>query len=441
MGSVEKLKKSAIAGRAGRVSGSLVAGLLKDDSGDPISPWMDECDVYSRIINGWSVPDNAAMRRGRIFEPWVRAVASRRLGFDIREPWRETVFSACGRFSGSFDGIAYDETGAKLGVVELKTASKRSRAWYGETPRHYALQLEHYKWMAKLDQGWVVCLEADDEVFSDIMSEIELVYRMAYEEIQESSDEFWDIKTGDGVHIYEDDCVVDIAVDVIERRLRNRTINLHVREHHESIDTYESDIVPILSDWFDNHIATKTPPELTGSNGAVEIVRSMFPKNEGEAEISMDDDSARDFVDIADLIAKRSKLGDEIKTLEKQAKQLDVEILRQLGSRRSSTLSRPPEGKERKAKRVAKASIVTTKRKGEIDVDKLIAEHAEKVESFSAFDVKAFAEAHPEIVERYRSEPKVSKRVSVTVYKGGDVALSRFVEGALEEKLHKVEND
>ena len=58
MGAVELLKKSAIAGRAGRISGSLVAGLLRDDEGVTVSPWMDECDVYSRIVNGWNVPDN-----------------------------------------------------------------------------------------------------------------------------------------------------------------------------------------------------------------------------------------------------------------------------------------------------------------------------------------------------------------------------------------------
>ena len=44
-----------------------------------------------------------------------------------------------------------------------------------------------------------------------------------------------------------------------------------------------------------------------------------------------------------------------------------------------------------------------------------------------------------------RSTPLYSSAASDVykrqVYKGGDVALSRFVEGALEEKLHKVEND
>ena len=394
-----------IGGKGGTISGSIAAGILKNENGQPLHPYMDECDVYNRMIHGWNVPDNPAMRRGRVFEPWIRSVSEGVIGHTIVEPWSKTVTHKDDpRFSGSVDGYVLSTDGNRIGIAEFKSASRRGRNWTGPSPAHYVIQLEQYKWIEGMDLGWLICLEADDDIFED--AEAEIIERCGLSVSRDTIEE-----------LNRNPEVVEVAVGVITRRMASGSMVLHVREHHGDPSFYEQAYVPTLREWYERHIETGTPPELTGSDGARQIAMRSNPDRSGELSIlapgerlepiGVDQREISDSMDILREIAIIDQQSAEIKRLESDNSARKNRLIQLLGQFESATL--------RSGRKIAaKAKMTTTTRKGSIDVGALLKDNPEYLDTYRSLDLKALTAKEPAVVEKYRRPPSVSQSMRIT---------------------------
>jgi predicted phage-related endonuclease len=226
-----------LGGRAGTIGGSLVAQILG------LCPYGSPHDAWVRIVHGRDIPDNEAMARGRRLEPWIAQVAAERLKMEVKPPFQETGrFTNEPRLSFSIDFEAYDlASGMIAGLVEIKTANNRKRWPSGGHPFH-RLQLQHYLAARDLDVGYLVGVQASEEVFRFI----------------HSLDHLW--------YAIENNCA-----------------QLHVEEVPRD-PRYTSEVIPALLEWFDRYVVTKTPPPVDGSAGCTEALRITYSEREGEIE-------------------------------------------------------------------------------------------------------------------------------------------------------------
>ena len=117
--------------------------------------------VWLSKTEGYDIPDNPAMERGRALEPVVLQMYEQQTGNTVTETgmWQHSQHEMV---VGSPDGLIIDEQGECVGGVEAKTTLERTaRKWDGECPARYEWQARHY--MAIMDVDWwdVVALVVD----------------------------------------------------------------------------------------------------------------------------------------------------------------------------------------------------------------------------------------------------------------------------------------
>lgn len=117
--------------------------------------------VWLKKVEGYDIPDNPAMERGRALEPVVLARYIDDTGHKVVETglWQHAEYEMV---LASPDALVVDDDGEPIGGVECKTTLDRTaRKWDGECPARFEWQSRHY--MAVLDVPWwdVVALVVD----------------------------------------------------------------------------------------------------------------------------------------------------------------------------------------------------------------------------------------------------------------------------------------
>lgn len=195
------------------IGGSEVAAVLG------LSPWMRPIDVWRAKVEGYSVPENAVMKRGRILEPAVAQFFAEETGAKLREsttlrhPSLSWVLATPDRIATWPDG---SDT-----LVELKTASLSMRTEWGEpgtdeVPQQYLLQVAWTMAVTGLSLAHVGVLIGGDEF---------RVYRLERD--------------------------LELEAVLIER----------------------------VGEWWERHVLREEPPELDGSDSTSRWLVSRYPRD------------------------------------------------------------------------------------------------------------------------------------------------------------------
>ena len=144
-------------GRRRGLGGTDTVVLMGAGSYDDETPYF----VWLKKVEGYDIPDNPAMERGRALEPVVLARYIDDTGHKVVETglWQHAEHEMV---LASPDALVVDEHGEPIGGVECKTTLERTaRKWNGECPARFEWQSRHY--MAVLDVPWwdVVALVVD----------------------------------------------------------------------------------------------------------------------------------------------------------------------------------------------------------------------------------------------------------------------------------------
>ena len=144
-------------GRRRGLGGTDTVVLMGAGSYDDETPYF----VWLKKVEGYDIPDNPAMERGRALEPVVLARYIDDTGHKVVETglWQHAEHEMV---LASPDALVVDEDGEPIGGVECKTTLERTaRKWDGECPARFEWQSRHY--MAVLDVPWwdVVALVVD----------------------------------------------------------------------------------------------------------------------------------------------------------------------------------------------------------------------------------------------------------------------------------------
>ena len=144
-------------GRRRGLGGTDTVVLMGAGSYDDETPYF----VWLKKVEGYDIPDNPAMERGRALEPVVLARYVDDTGHKVVETglWQHAEHEMV---LASPDALVVDEHGEPIGGVECKTTLERTaRKWNGECPARFEWQSRHY--MAVLDVPWwdVVALVVD----------------------------------------------------------------------------------------------------------------------------------------------------------------------------------------------------------------------------------------------------------------------------------------
>lgn len=241
--------------------------------------WGGPWDAWRKITGRFTVPVNAAMRRGTRLEDPVAEVAEEALGMTLIEPATGTRI-VDDVFSCTVDRFAYD--GEDLaGIVEIKTAGTRSELT--PVPEHYALQLQHYLWGFNLSCGWLVGLKAEDDVLE----------------------------------------MLDDAEDV--RKALDRGV-AELVIHKVTRDPFYADrIIPRLRDWFKSYVETDTPPPADGSDGCRQGLGQFYT---GTADVMEMTDEAEA------LLLKRRELKQAEKEVTAERKSIENQLRQMIGEHR-----------------------------------------------------------------------------------------------------------
>ena len=144
-------------GRRRGLGGTDTVVLMGAGTYDDETPYF----VWLKKVEGYDIPDNPAMERGRALEPVVLARYIDDTGHKVVETglWQHAEHEMV---LASPDALVVDEDGEPIGGVECKTTLERTaRKWDGECPARFEWQSRHY--MAVLDVPWwdVVALVVD----------------------------------------------------------------------------------------------------------------------------------------------------------------------------------------------------------------------------------------------------------------------------------------
>ena len=284
--------------RQNTIGGSSVAAILG------YSPFATQHDVWSKFIYGSSAVETDAMRRGTRLEPIVCDVArdwlAQNENLSIRVPWNENegiVHPTLTMFHGTVDCLVY--SGDRLvGIGELKTTTARKR--WNDDRADYNLQGQHYLWVYNdylaskgllpdgkpLENWWLICLQADEEVFSLIET-------------------------------------YDQALDAIEKGSARLFCS------HKTIDrNYAKNVIPALVSWWDDYVVAGVAPPVDGSEGCTKSLRLIHQNRDGQMEATEA---------IIDAARRRDDAHKEIKRLEVVKRKAENELRSMLGSSKTAT--------------------------------------------------------------------------------------------------------
>ena len=228
-----------LGGQSGTIGGSNVAAILGK------SPWAGPFDVWETAVFGRNDITSEAIERGSRLEPIVAELFKRRHPKLVcMEPSVETILHPSDdRFTASIDLEAWHQEGTIAGLVELKTANKKAD-WWNAPPEYYQYQLQHYLWIRGVKAGWLCCFQASEEVFRMVDN-------------------------------------IEDAEKAIDRK------SARFFSHKVIADpNYETEVVPKLIEFYENHIATKTPPPVDSSDGCSRVLKRLYPEHQGYVEMT-----------------------------------------------------------------------------------------------------------------------------------------------------------
>jgi len=129
------------------------------------SPYATAWDVWARIKQGYQQTETPAMRRGKLFEPVLRTIATEDYGLKLLGPkdYRWSLESVPMR--ASIDDAVENDTDKSLEIIEYKTVSPFTQHnWSDGVPLHYQLQCQWYLAAAQASRAHVLALIGLDDV-------------------------------------------------------------------------------------------------------------------------------------------------------------------------------------------------------------------------------------------------------------------------------------
>lgn len=191
-----------------------------------VHPHKRPIDVWRRVVEGHTVEQNAAMRRGVLLEPVIRQMWQEETGFQLLGP-RKLRHPMHGFMRASLDDVAI--AAGEERVVEYKSVNARVANRYGigqdEVPEEHICQVQFYLALSQWDVGYLVALLGGDELRTYTL--------LADHDLQ------------------------GMLLDEVERFWRD-------------------------------YVATKTPPPVDGSEGFAQYIRGRYGSDKG-AVIQADD--------------------------------------------------------------------------------------------------------------------------------------------------------
>ena len=364
-----------LGGKGGTIGGSLVAAILNQ------SPFGDEVSAYAELVHGSEKKETEAMRRGTLFEHWLRPIAGEAIGENVtvQKPLMTSIVHRDHSvLHGSMDGIAVDrETGRHVGMVEIKTTSIRAPGW-GEVdpPFHYWLQVQHYLFVCGYSVGWLYAFQADDAVFAGIERAVNLARFDADE-----SHEF--------------------AVDLCRAAIVHGDAKIHVYKI-EACESYRDEIVPHLLKWHETHVESGVEPDLTGSAHWRRVTAGKFSHSDPERIVDLSDPIVGDVVELKRLKAEKGKAVKAVESeYDEKIDALELRITEAIGDAAAVTLYEPiPDGSRRKKPRRLVSAKVTVK------------------SNAGRLQAKRLREAEPEIYERFCGKRYETRTLTTSVMKG-----------------------
>lgn len=216
------------------IGGTAVSAILN------VNPWAGPWDAWQRILYNVQAEESEAMRRGTRLEGPIADVLGPRLGMVLVEPLEGTI-TIDDTFSATADRLGY-VNGKLEALIEIKTAGT-----YGKIdpmPEHYRLQLQHYLWAFGINVGYLAGLKTTNETFR----------------------------------------ILDTAEDVafaISRGAAELVIHKIERD-----PLYESEVIPMLRDWFERHVVGGLPPAADGSDACKAGLARYYSERDGEMKIN-----------------------------------------------------------------------------------------------------------------------------------------------------------
>lgn len=144
--------------RAGHgIGGSQVSSALG------LNPWQPAIQLWLELMGeAPELPDNPAMKWGRLLEPVVREEYAAMVGFSVEVPAGPVYHPTADYRRATVDGLVVDG-GERLWGLEIKTANARAGDDWGpigsdEVPLHYLLQCAWYMHVLGLDRWDVAVL-------------------------------------------------------------------------------------------------------------------------------------------------------------------------------------------------------------------------------------------------------------------------------------------
>lgn len=194
-----------------------------------LSPWANPLTVWMDKVGAAPEQDQTdAMEMGTLLEPVVAEVFTRRTGFPTKRRNAILQHPQYPWMTANLDRLTKDTSGRWV-PCELKTASAwKSDDWDAAVPEHYQLQVQHQLAVADADHGWICVLIGGQTP------------RWA-------------------------------RID------RNPTVIAH--------------LITIEQAFWTQHVLTRTPPMVDGSDATTDLLKALYPVAEDGSTVQWEDEA------------------------------------------------------------------------------------------------------------------------------------------------------
>ena len=240
-------------------------------------------------------------------------------GFSVIEPWGSTRWYALPWTHCTYDRLILNKDGVAVGVLEIKSVNNEFKTYSFEDRDDHQLQMEHCAYAITrawgkqahpmMPESMLVCLATSENAFTMLRE------KLAREGL-------------------------DSSVALAQEMVKTGLAKLHICKPSVDPDKYERDVIPVLSEWYKQHVVLDQMPAVDDSRECSEFLRLSVDERDGDTEVCNN---------IAQLAKRRIEIKETIKELESEVRGIDNQLKLVMGRHRrafgqgvSVTISRRP---------------------------------------------------------------------------------------------------